>query len=69
VHGTFVLRSALQPGDLVFFRDTSTGPISHVGIYIGDGNIIDAPHTGAVIRIDSLSSFAHYAGARRYLSR
>jgi len=69
VHGTFVLRSALQPGDLVFFRDSATGPISHVGIYIGGGNIIDAPHTGAVIRIDSLSSFAHYAGARRYLSR
>jgi gamma-D-glutamyl-L-lysine dipeptidyl-peptidase len=69
VHGTFVLRTALQPGDLVFFRDSATGPISHVGIYIGSGNIIDAPHTGAVIRIDSLSSFAHYAGARRYLSR
>jgi len=33
------------------------------------GNIINAPHTGAVIRIDSLSSFANYAGARRYLSR
>jgi len=69
VHGTFVLRSALQPGDLVFFRGSATGPVSHVGIYIGGGNIINAPHTGAVIRIDSLSSFANYAGARRYLSR
>jgi cell wall-associated NlpC family hydrolase len=49
--------------------DRVTGPISHTGIYIGDGNIIDAPHTGAVIQIDPLSSFAHYAGARRYLSR
>jgi gamma-D-glutamyl-L-lysine dipeptidyl-peptidase len=69
VHGTFVARSALQPGDLVFFRHSATGPISHVGMYIGGGNMIDAPHTGAVIRIDPVSSFAHYAGARRYLSR
>ena len=68
-HGTFVLRTALQPGDLVFFRGSATGPISHVGMYIGGGNIINAPHTGAVIRIDPLSSFAGYAGARRYLSR
>jgi cell wall-associated NlpC family hydrolase len=54
---------------LVFFRSGATGPISHTGIYIGGGNIINAPRTGAVIRIDSLSSFASYAGARRYLSR
>lgn len=69
VHGTFVLRSALQPGDLVFFRGSETGLISHVGIYIGGGKMIDAPHTGAAIRIAPVSSFAHYAGARRYLSR
>jgi cell wall-associated NlpC family hydrolase len=69
VHGTLVARSALQPGDLVFFRSSATGPISHVGMYIGGGNMINAPHTGAVIRIDPVSSFANYAGARRYLSR
>lgn len=69
VHGTAVAWSALQPGDLVFFRGSGTGPVSHVGIYVGGGNMIDAPHTGAVIRIDPVSSFAYYAGARRYLSR
>jgi cell wall-associated NlpC family hydrolase len=67
VHGAFVARGALQPGDLVFFRNSATGPIGHVGMYIGDANMIDAPHTGAVIRIDQVSSFAYYAGARRYL--
>jgi gamma-D-glutamyl-L-lysine dipeptidyl-peptidase len=68
VHGTPVARSALQPGDLVFFRDSSTGPIGHVGIYLGAGNMIDAPHTGAVVRVEPVSSFAYYAGARSYLS-
>ncbi len=68
VHGTPVARSALQPGDLVFFRDSSTGPIGHVGMYLGGGNMIDAPHTGAATRIEPVSSFPYYAGARRYLS-
>jgi hypothetical protein len=43
----------LQPGDLVFFANDLANPatIHHVGIYIGAGNMIDAPHTGAVVRI------------------
>lgn len=69
VHGTVVSRSALRPGDLVFFRGSSGGTISHVGMYVGNGNMINAPHTGAPVRIDRVSSFANYAGARRYLSR
>ena len=69
VHGTPVARSALQPGDLVFFRSSPAGPISHVGMYTGGGNMIDAPHTGAPVRIDPVSSFPYYAGARRYLAR
>ncbi len=69
VHGTAVARSALQPGDLVFFRGSPGGPVSHVGMYVGGGKMIDAPHTSAVIRIDPVSSFANYAVARRYLSR
>jgi cell wall-associated NlpC family hydrolase len=68
VHGTPVARSALQPGDLVFFRGSATGMITHVGMYVGGGNMIDAPHTGATIRIDPVSSFSYYAGARRYLT-
>lgn len=40
-----------QPGDLVFFDSPDIG---HVGIYLGGGMMIDAPHTGAVIRIESI---------------
>ena len=69
VHGVPVARDALAPGDLVFFRGRAGGPISHVGMYLGAGNMIDAPHTGAGIRIEPVASFGDYAGARRYLSR
>jgi hypothetical protein len=43
----------LQPGDLVFFAYNTADPatIHHVGIYIGAGNMIDAPYTGATVRI------------------
>ena len=40
----------LQPGDLVFFG----APIHHVGIYIGAGTMIEAPHTGAFVRYASI---------------
>ena len=45
--------AALQPGDLVFFGPGPHG-IEHVGLYIGAGDMIDAPHTGADVRIESL---------------
>ena len=67
VHGTPVARSALRQGDLVFFRGSPGGMISHVGMYIGSGNIINAPQTGVGIRIDPVSRYPYYAGARRYL--
>src|SRR5439155_3640694 len=41
--------SDLQPGDLVFFSG-----LSHVGIYIGGGRFIHAPHTGTVVQVASL---------------
>lgn len=63
--GTPVAWTALQPGDLVFFYDGSV--IGHVGIYIGNGDMIDAPTTGSPARIDPVFSFGNYAGARRYL--
>jgi cell wall-associated NlpC family hydrolase len=44
--------NALQPGDLVFFGSASYS--HHVGIYVGGGTMIDAPHTGAVVRYDSI---------------
>jgi cell wall-associated NlpC family hydrolase len=58
--GTPVAADALEPGDLVFFGD----PAYHVGIYVGNGTMIDAPYTGAVVRYDSIDR-AGYAGARR----
>lgn len=58
-YGERVSRSNLRPGDLVFFGS----PIHHVGIYVGGGMMIHAPHTGAVVRIDPLHS--NYAGACR----
>ena len=48
-----VLISQLQPGDLVFFG--SSGPSNHhVGLYIGGGTMIEAPHTGAFVRYSSI---------------
>jgi cell wall-associated NlpC family hydrolase len=60
----------LQPGDLVFFTgsDGTRKEPGHVGIYVDDGYIIDAPHTGSFVRIDSLSEpwYAHqYVAAKR----
>jgi cell wall-associated NlpC family hydrolase len=69
VHGRAVPRSSLRPGDLVFFRGSQGGPVTHVGMYVGGGKMIDAPHTGAGVRIESVWSFGIYAGARRYLSQ
>jgi cell wall-associated NlpC family hydrolase len=63
--GVPVAYNDLQPGDLVFFDG-----LGHVGIYIGGGEFIHAPHTGDVVRIDSLSEAwyaATYDGARRII--
>jgi cell wall-associated NlpC family hydrolase len=55
----------LQPGDLVFFAgsDGTRAAPGHVGFYVGDGEIIDAPYTGANVRFDRLSSIGGYTGA------
>jgi cell wall-associated NlpC family hydrolase len=58
--GTPVARSQLEPGDLVFFGSD----IHHVGIYVGGGSMIHAPHTGAVVSYSSVDR-SDYAGARR----
>jgi cell wall-associated NlpC family hydrolase len=60
-YGVAVPRDQLQPGDLVFYDG-----LSHVGIYIGNGDIVHAPHTGDVVKISPLSQgAASYVGARR----
>ncbi|MGY1609052.1 C40 family peptidase [Geodermatophilus sp. SYSU D00700] len=59
--GTAVSRADLQPGDLVFFYS----PVSHVGIYIGNGQMVHAPTSGDVVKVAGVDSMGGYAGARR----
>nr|WP_255739165.1 C40 family peptidase [Frankia sp. CiP3] len=56
-------RTPLAPGDLVFYG-TSPTTISHVGVYTGGTRMIDAPHTGAVIR-DEDYRWPTFIGATR----
>jgi cell wall-associated NlpC family hydrolase len=61
--GVPVSRGDLQPGDLVFFDG-----LGHVGIYIGGGQFVHAPHSGDVVKISSLGESGYgssYVGARR----
>jgi cell wall-associated NlpC family hydrolase len=61
--GTPVSKDQLQAGDLVFFNG-----LGHMGIYIGGGQFIHAPHTGDVVKISSLSDSWYastWVGARR----
>jgi cell wall-associated NlpC family hydrolase len=64
--GPHPARDQLLPGDLVFFAHNLSDPrsIHHVGIYVGGGYMIDAPHTGATIRFDPIGS-PDYIGATR----
>jgi peptidoglycan DL-endopeptidase CwlO len=58
-----------QPGDLVFFAGsdgTATSP-GHVGIYLGNGQMIDAPHTGTSVQVQSVSSAGPVVAIRRVL--
>jgi cell wall-associated NlpC family hydrolase len=59
--GRPVAYADLKPGDLVFFYH----PVGHVGIYIGNGQMIHAPHTGDVVKIVDLAYMPDYVGARR----
>lgn len=67
-HGEPVATGQMEPGDLVFFKNTYRSGISHVGIYAGNGEFIHAPRSGTTVRVESLSSSyyqAHWAGAYR----
>jgi cell wall-associated NlpC family hydrolase len=58
----------LAAADLVFFG--SSGSVSHVGIYVGEGRFVHAPSTGGTVRLDHLDGpywASHYTGARRVL--
>jgi len=68
--GSYVAKSKLRKGDLVFFATEGGKRVTHVGMYIGDGNFIHAPRTGKTVRVASLSNnfFKRtYVGGRTYL--
>jgi cell wall-associated NlpC family hydrolase len=59
--GTHVAsQSELAPGDLLFFDG-----LGHVGMYVGGGSFVEAPHTGDVVKVSSLAARADYIGAVR----
>jgi hypothetical protein len=59
----------LQPGDVVFFQNTYKAGLSHVGIYVGNGQFIHAPSSGKVVSYSNLYTnyyIEHYYGAVRF---
>ncbi|HYB15083.1 MAG TPA: C40 family peptidase [Streptosporangiaceae bacterium] len=65
--GPHVPLDDLQRGDLLFYATDNSDPatIHHVGIYIGNGMMVDAPYTGAFVRIDSIYAPGYPIGAVR----
>lgn len=57
-------KSALRPGDLVFYGQTERG-IHHVGLYVGSGYMLHAPNSRSKIRFDKISYMSDYYGATR----
>ncbi|WP_327072043.1 NlpC/P60 family protein [Kitasatospora sp. NBC_01302] len=51
-------QSLLKVGDVIAFQLGAPGDFDHIGIYVGDGKIIHAPHTGDVVKISDLSEFS-----------
>ena len=67
-YGAFVDWGAWQPGDLIFFANTWGSGISHVGIYIGDGQFVHAENESTGVTVSSVYSdyySGHYYGAFR----
>lgn len=69
---TKIKKSALQPGDLVFFGTPSnSGKVGHVGIYMGNNQFIHSSSPGDVVKIDTMSSgyyAKYYIGAGTVLN-
>lgn len=62
-----VAGAALRPGDLVFFGK-GDGSVTHVGIFVADGMMVDAPHAGAAVRIESFpASIGERWGSDQYV--
>ncbi|MEW9080783.1 C40 family peptidase [Terrisporobacter glycolicus] len=68
--GKTVSKSNLQPGDLIFSSTASDGQVTHVGIYVGNGQMIHAPNSKSVVKkVDINNSYwkSVYVGAKRIL--
>ena len=66
--GTYVAKGDLKPGDIVFFQNTYRAGISHVGIYVGNGQFIHSPNSRSTVSYSDLTTgywSNHYYGARR----
>ena len=68
--GAHVDPAHLLPGDLVFFGSNpgDPGSIHHVGMYVGQGLMVDAPHTGALVTVEPVHA-GGYVGATRPATR
>lgn len=68
-NGTWVAKSDLQPGDIVgFYSSPGSGYVGHVGIYVGNGMMIHSPHTGDVVKYETIMTGTYanrYAAGRR----
>lgn len=68
-HGKRVSRSEIQPGDLVFFTSSPGSDPHHVGIYIGRGKMVHAPHTGDWVKVSDITKGTYqreFSGATRF---
>ena len=62
--GRRIGQGQLKPGDLLFWHPKADGP-GHVGIYIGGGKMLHAPHTGDIVHVTDIRGKAGYLGAVR----
>ena len=70
LNGTYVARGYTQPGDLVFYSFAGNGLIDHVGIYLGEGKMINSPKTGDVVKITDVNTSywtSRYVTTRRII--
>ncbi|MCW2695889.1 MAG: Cell wall-associated hydrolase, invasion-associated protein [Modestobacter sp.] len=59
--GRAVSRAELQPGDVIAFYS----PVSHIGIYIGNGQMVHAPTSGDVVKVASIDVMGSITAMRR----
>ena len=66
LRGRSVRRGALRPGDLVFFayRPGDWRSVHHVAVYVGGGRMVEAPHSGALVRLASVDRSGWFGAAR-----